>query len=259
MARFQLAEKKDIGELADMVADLKPKELMSKKARVIAVFDRSPSMEFTHRQFYTHGLMDGIARRALAFALEFDNDGTVPVYWMNDTCQKARNDITRKNLDTWMRDNFSGVSGGTDYSPTLDQILKDETTPGDMLYLLWFIDGETGNEARFTELIQITSHLPIFNQFIGIYGSEREPAFGLLEMLDDMKTGRKLDNVDLTKIGLHTATDEQLFTDLMKEFKKYPALAAQNGLGTWQRHMNYAYAREEHRKLQQQPRRGWFR
>lgn len=109
------------------------------KSQVVAVFDVSGSMQSMYRK----GIVDALATRVLGLALNLDDDGNVPVYALNDSVKRLP-DLNQHNINEYVGDHLK-VNGGTNYSPTINEIVKD-ADDGDPMLAIVFTDGENFDE-----------------------------------------------------------------------------------------------------------------
>jgi len=200
------------------------------KSQVVAVFDVSGSME----GMYDRGIVKALATRVLALGLQLDDNGIIPVYALDERCRKVA-DLTKDNLESYVDDELTElVGGGTDYAPTINQIVAD-AEKGDPMLVLMFTDGANGDKSDATEALIRASKLPIFFQWYGIYEGRGEPSFDFLHSMDEME-GRTVDNAGFSPLGLgivsktNQADDsEKLMEDMVKEYKDFPSKAMMAG------------------------------
>lgn len=201
---------------------------LGQRWQVVAVVDVSGSMQ----GFFQEGIVDGIVSRVVGAAMAVDDNGDVPVYAMDTGCRLMSENATANNVDGFVHRHLSRlVGGGTNYAPTINQIVQDAQA-GDPMLVMWFTDGENNDEAPATRAMIEASRLPIFFQFFGIYGGGREPRFTFLEELDTLR-GRTVDNAGFSKINLTTITDEQLMELIFHEAVSFPKVAEAAGLLPW--------------------------
>lgn len=210
------------------------------KSQVVAVFDISGSMGFSPNHFYKSGIMDALANRVLALGLQLDDDGEIPVYTLGTGSRKLAS-LTKQNLDSYIDKTVEPLVGeGTEYAPFIESIVHD-AKEGDPMLVLVFTDGDNSDHAATKEAIIKASKLPIFFQWYGIYRGKANPGFPFLEKLDNL-SGREIDNCGFSPLGLDLNTsisntdsdveDERLYTDMLKEYKDFPALATSKNV-TW--------------------------
>jgi hypothetical protein len=223
---------KSLDELQPVVVEILKKTQAPAKSQVVAVFDISGSMDGWGNTFYSSGLMHALATRVLALGLQLDDDGQIPVYTLGSGSRKLPN-LTKANMATYIKEHVEPLVGeGTQYAPFIEKILKD-ANEGDPMLVLVFTDGDNSDHAATRRAIKEASKLPIFFQWYGIYQSKSAPDFPFLEKMDDMGD-RVVDNCGFSPLGLTLSTelsngDEVLYEDMLKEYKDFPAKAAQAG------------------------------
>lgn len=179
-------------------------------AAVVATFDSSPSNEMGRNKNYTSGLMGKVGDLVLAAGYTFDDDGKVPVSYFNNTVHSIGDIEPQQSqglVDRTYRQNWGG---GTSYMSALRWIVEsvdefkhiDLGRPNDPLevkfaapypvFAIFVTDGEpTDSKLEIIEYIKRISQLPIFIQFVGV-GIENDFAF--LKSLNNLKSGRLIDN-----------------------------------------------------------------
>ena len=212
------------------IIDLKKKAgIEDQKAQVVLALDFSGSMS----HLYSDGTVQETVERILPLGLVFDDNKEVDFYLFENGCKKMPNNITLSNLDGYINKKVIGkyMMGGTSYAPVLKTIFEDfSTTKGGFLgiggkktkmqypvYIIFITDGENDDKTATEMVIKEMSEYGFFIQFVGI-GREY---FNFLRKLDDL-TGRALDNANFFSISNLAATpDDQLYSDLMKEFPSW--------------------------------------
>ncbi|ANY65324.1 hypothetical protein BBD42_01640 [Paenibacillus sp. BIHB 4019] len=232
----------------DNLIDLKKKATISltkrglggQVARVAAVFDISGSMT----NLYRSGIIQKTAERALALAMNFDDNGAADVFafglsnheigeiYQANFYQFVEREITSKHklemgtqyagvmkqiadfyypgaLKLTRKGGFLGLGGRTEYEIDASKIKNDPP-----VYVLFFTDGDNSDKEETRELIRGLSRLGIFFQFVGI-GNER---FYFLDELDNLD-GRYIDNANFLKVqNLDKISDDDLYDSLLIEF-----------------------------------------
>ncbi len=131
--------------------------------------------------------------------------------------------------------------GGTNYSPVVNEIVKDFGNPASQsvgglfgfggtktitpvdtpTYVIFITDGENGDASAARNALINASHNGIFFQFVGI-GNQ---SFNFLRELDDLK-GRLVDNANFFKVpSLSNTNDDDLYKLLLNEFPSWLKLA----------------------------------
>lgn len=219
------------------VAEESPIDLGNVCAQVIIAVDFSGSMSGR----YSKGEVQGVVERALALSLAgLDDDGDIQVFFF-DSQSYPMETVNAENyqgfVDRWARQHRMG---GTNYSKTIDSIVKfvtteekvehrrfghdqvsvsvksQETLAGEPpVFVIFVTDGQPSHDSEDVIKRKLTdaARLPIFWQFVGLGYS---PDF--LEELDTM-AGRVADNVGLTDMQDALAMDDVAwFNDVIGEF-----------------------------------------
>lgn len=189
-------------------------ELRSTKSRVFLTLDASGSME----NLYKNGTVQKVLENILPIAMEFDDNGMLEVIlFSNDPIYIG--EVNVDNIHNFVEKNILHKCpfSGTEYAPPLktlsniylkDNIDKNRTLKDDIktkdvvdhwkvkepIYNIFITDGENSDERETKEIMNKMSHLPIFNQFVGIGNS----SFSFLSELDNMG-GRFIDNANFFK------------------------------------------------------------
>lgn len=209
-------------------------------AYVVAVYDKSGSME----HLYKNGFVQRLTERVLPIGMAFDDNQSVDLYVFHNESYSHKDPITTSNYTTIVSDILRQYGwGGTNYAPPINQILDEysEKSGGFMgfggktrktkklkypVYVLYFTDGANDDKRETEALLREASHHGIFFQFVGI-GNAR---FDFLQKLDDLDN-RFIDNADFFQANdLDSITDDQLYARLMTEFPDYVKEARAKGL-----------------------------
>ena len=205
-------------------------------AEVILALDFSGSMS----RMYSDGTVQETLERLLPLGLKFDDNGAIGFYLFDDKFRKL-DDITQGNFPNASKIASKYQMGGTNYSPVINEIVKENGTTvtkgffglgkksepkKNPTFVIFITDGENGDHSDAEKAIKEASHHPIFFQFVGIGHS----SFSFLEKLDTMG-GRYIDNAGFFKIqNLNQISDEQLYNLLLKEFPSWIKEAKNKGL-----------------------------
>lgn len=204
-------------------------------AAVLLVIDVSPSADHLFRS----GAMQAVAAQAFAVALNFDDDGNVPVAAF-DRKTSYLGDMDLDNC-AWFIDtqtaNVRDPMGGTHYAEAI-RWCRDTARmqpPGMPTYVIFVTDGEPNDSAREieSELIE-ASREPLFFSFVGVgygVGSPRKGAsFPYLERLDDLR-GRQLDNASFFSVAEpNSVSDEDMLDAMLTEYPGWVQRARQLGI-----------------------------
>lgn len=222
-----------------MVLDLKKeKGLDGQLATVVAVYDRSGSLDWA----YNNGVMQRLTERVLPVGLGFDDNGVVDLFMFHNRAWRSKVDITIGTINDVIPEIKRHSSGGTSYAPAIKLILDEyigAPTGGGWLskasrpvkkleypvFVLYFTDGANDDKAQTEELIREASNYGVYFQFIGI-GDASMP---FLEKLDDL-SGRTVDNCGFFRAkDIDTMSDTDLYTNMMKEFPLFVSEARTKG------------------------------
>lgn len=224
----------------NIVLDLKKKKgLEGQKATVVAVYDRSGSLDWA----YTDGTMQRLSERVLPVGLGFDDDGTVDLFIFHNDAWRSKVDISLNTINAVIPEIMRHGSGGTSYAPAIRLILDEyigkpvksglfskKERPSKKLqypvFVLYFTDGANDDKSDTMELMREASKYGIYFQFIGI-GTAGMP---FLETLDNL-TGREIDNAGFFRAtNVDAMTDDELYQNMMLEFPKFVSEARTKGL-----------------------------
>jgi stress response protein SCP2 len=203
-------------------------------AQVALVLDISASMT----TLFKSGKIREFARRILALAVQFDDDGSMDVFVFGERARYTGG-ISVDNfltfLDDFLRQNRLEL--GTQYSLAIKAVVDyyfsgskvGVPVPGDVpVYAMFLTDGQTSNERDTKKRIVEASYLPIFWQFMGIGPNDR--SFPFLQKLDTLRE-RYIDNAGFFSVtDPSTPSDGELYDKLMSEYPAWLKLAEQKGL-----------------------------
>lgn len=218
-------------------------------AAVIATLDNSGSTEMGQNRLYSDGTIQRVLDIAFAAALQFDDDGDVPVSVFNSrvdglgemnlgNCSgflggvRAMGGTDYVRALQWIVDeagfggvNLGGSSGGM-FSRKSSGGLSVKATAPYPTYALFVTDGEPGNRPEeIEEYLTLMSQLPIFVQFVGV-GTHN---FNFLKGLDDLG-GRLIDNANFFDSKEAGGDQGKILELMLAEFPDYYTLARQAGL-----------------------------
>lgn len=226
----------------DAVTAIQANGLFGQQANVIAVFDRSGSMN----SLYRTGQVQCAADRTLALAAEFDDDGQVDVIAFHNSAydcgkmdMKNHGDFIQKQIIDRLDE------GGTSYAPVMRTILsRYGNPPGPVVggtfgfggkptlakaklptYVLFFTDGDNDDHVATEALVRESRKHAIFWQFVGLGNA----AFSFLRKLDDMK-GDGIDNADFFPFNGNATSDVELYKKLLNEFPGWVKSAKKAGI-----------------------------
>jgi len=196
---------------------------------VVGLLDESSSMG----PFFRDGTVQEIVDRVLAWSASVDNDGLVPFggfanghIWHGDV------DLT--NVNNVVSNNGWRPWGGTNLADSLKAILNMVKDMGDAWQenpILLFIvtDGMPQNQGLVKKYIQELSQYPMLIKILRVGSDLGAKAF--VEDLDNMTTGRLVDNVEAPDDGLYKGMPDDAFNAAMiNDMDKYIAEATAAGL-----------------------------
>ena len=198
---------KDAGKVRFM---LEKRSLPSITAEVVAVIDASLSME----QLYSGGAVQDALQRVVPVALNFDDNGDIPVYVFSDDFAKAAASLTRDNYADFVDQQVIPIAGwsGTQLAGVLTATAADlgfvpagggdpspHSTSGLPAIIYVFTDGENADVEPTADLLRALSRAgsAAYFNFIGI-GDE---PFAFLRRVAD-----ELPNVNFARVADMAAT-----------------------------------------------------
>jgi stress response protein SCP2 len=196
--------------------------LLGRRAAVYLVLDHSGSM----RRYYKQGTVQRLAEQVLGLSANLDDDGVVPVVFFSGKVDA----VVEIGLDDYqgrINEVHAGLRmGGTDYVPAMEAVVEHYQRSGgkDPAFVVFQTDGAPADKSRTRKLLQRTSRLPLFWQFVGFGPSGN---LGFLQKLDDLP-GRAVDNAGFFWAGQDPDrwSDSDLYDQLMREFPGWLTAAA---------------------------------
>ncbi|SDM93084.1 Stress response protein SCP2 [Actinacidiphila guanduensis] len=149
---------------------LQKQGITGQRAAVYLVMDHSASM----RSYYRRGTMQHLAEQVLGLSANLDDDGVVPLVFFSSSVNlvseisldnhHGRLDAVHRNLP-W---------GGTAYAPAMQAVIEHYRGCGatDPAFVVFQTDGEPFDRSETKRLLQQSSKLPIYWQFVG-FGNPR--------------------------------------------------------------------------------------
>ncbi|WNN94693.1 hypothetical protein SEA_PHREDRICK_116 [Streptomyces phage Phredrick] len=196
---------------------------------VIGLLDESYSMD----PFFYDGTVQEIVDRVLAWSASVDADGLVPFGGFANS-HVWHGDVDLTNVNNVVQTNNWSPWGGTNLADSLKAILDMVKEMGDNWQenpILLFIvtDGMPQNQALVKQYIQELSQYPIFIKILRVGNDPGAKAF--VEDLDNMTTGRLMDNVEAPDNGLYKGMpDDEFNRAMINDMDKYISDAKSVGL-----------------------------
>lgn len=188
---------------------LKKRNIAGIRAQVILLLDHSGSMYYD----YQNGKVQELTERFLAFGLNVDVDGTIPVIPF-DSRVKPTVDVTLQNYSNVVEKEIYKPNdmGSTDLASALKEVKKIVESSDAPIFCAVVTDGEPNNRSETTQLIQDLSQYPVFIKFLAIQ------KVNYLQDLDDMSDSeRLLDNVDAKFFQNVSNVSDEEFADAMAD------------------------------------------
>lgn len=202
---------------------LQKRNIAGIRAQVVLVLDHSGSMYGD----YQNGKVQEITERFLAFGLNVDVDGTIPVIPF-DSSVKPTVDVTMSNYsDVVNRSIFKpSQMGSTDLAAALKEVKKIVESSDTPVYVGIVTDGEPNSRSTATELVKDLSQYPVFLKFLAIQ------KVNYLQDLDDMSDSeRLLDNVDSKYFpNVSNVSDEEFADAMADEWDSWTTAAKNAGI-----------------------------
>jgi hypothetical protein len=179
---------------------------------------------------YRSGAMQHLADQALGLSANLDDDGVVPVVFFSGKVDLV-DEIALENHAGRVEKLHKRLGwGGTSYAPAMRAVLDHYQKCGatDPAFVIFQTDGVPADRRAAQKLVQSSSRLPVFWQFVGFGNPSR------LKFLRDLETlaGRATPNVGFFAAGRdpRRITDEALYDALTSRFPAWLAEAHASGL-----------------------------
>lgn len=228
------------------------------KVNMKLIVDKSGSMD----DLFYNGWVQDLCEMVLAVGMNLDVNKSIEVFSFNNYGEEV-GVANENNYKGFMHKVRPG--GGTNYSPVMEMVYKGYQTKrqttvekkqglfGKMFgikstetkteyvdvpaavsneiptFVVMVTDGENSDTSATTRIIQETSGLPIFWQFVGLKTSSYS-TFDFLKKLDTME-GRVIDNANFFEVeDVAALTDDKLYRNLLNEFPDWVKLAKGAGI-----------------------------
>lgn len=195
------------------------------RAQAVMLLDHSGSM----RNLYKNGTVQTLVERALAFALQVDLDGVIPVYAFDSVLWKPV-EVTIDNYqgvvdrDLWRRREMGGTNMAQPFR-TMIEIAESSDAP---LFVIVVGDGSPSDRGATTRAVCELANHPAFVKFLAVEQVD------YLQTLDDLgPSKRRVDNVDAKFLPDVAAVSDLAFADAMtEEWDTWIAAAQEAGIVT---------------------------
>lgn len=187
---------------------LKKHNVAGMRAQVVLLLDHSGSMTSD----YESGAVQALVERALAFGLQIDVDGSIPIIPFDDKVYPAV-DVTMSNYKNIVQDKIyqPRKMGGTDFARPLQEVRKIVEASDAPVFCCVVTDGDPWDKAGATSIVCDLARYPVFIKFMAL----RDVPY--LNMLDDLGNDKRLlDNVD-TKSFRNLSMSDEDFGDAMAD------------------------------------------
>jgi uncharacterized protein YegL len=218
-----LAKRADTAGIA-----LSKRGLAGIRAEAVLVLDHSGSM---YRN-YASGEVQKLVERALAFALQIDVDGSVPVIPFDGRILPTVN-VGIHNYQNVVADRIwrGKDMGSTDLAGALEVVQGMAAAASQPLFVIVVTDGEPNDRAATTKVVCNLARYPVFLKFLAL-----EQVHYLAELDDLGDDKRLLDNVDAKPdaagVSLLTCSDMQFAEAMADEWDTWLAAATKAGVLT---------------------------
>lgn len=202
---------------------LQKRNIAGIRAQVVVVLDHSGSMGSDYRS----GRVQDLVERFLAFGLQIDVDGEIPVIPF-DSRVKPSVDVTLSNYSNIVADKIYQPynMGSTDLTSALEEVRNIAKETDAPLFVAVITDGEPNDRRSAEEIVCDLARYPVFVKFLALQ------KVSFLEELDDLGDDKRLlDNVDTKEyINLSSVTDEQFAEDMADEWDSWTTAAKAAGI-----------------------------
>jgi hypothetical protein len=194
------------------------------RAEAVTILDHSGSMHGGYR----NGMVQTLVDRALAFALQIDADGKIPVIpfdsrvWPTvDVTLANYRDVV--NRDIWRPNEM----GGTLLAAALRQVLDMAAEATAPIYLMIVTDD---NPSDPTQVIELLTHLKRYPVFVKVLTLVNAPFW---DRMDDLDIPGLVDNLDAKRIpDLASMTDLEFADAMVDEWRSWVTAATGAGILT---------------------------
>lgn len=204
--------------------------LGGRRAAVYLVLDHSGSMAALYRS----GAVQRLAEQSLALSANLDDDGTVPVVLFSSKAYPAQDVQIAEHAGAVerVRKATRAKLSGTNFAPAMRTVLDHYRTCGatDPAFVIFQTDGAAGDQRQVRRLLQESSGLPVFWQFVG-FGEYDSRIFTFLRSLD-APDGRAVVNTGFCATGKNPGdlSDAELYARLLGSYPGWITAARTAGI-----------------------------
>jgi len=204
--------------------------LDGRRAAVYLVLDHSASMS----RLYRNGAVQRLAEQSLALSANLDDDGTVPVVLFNDRSYEAQDVEISEHTGAVerVRKACGAKFGGTNFAPAMRTVLEHYQGCGasDPAFVIFQTDGAAADQRNVRKLLQESSGLPVFWQFVG-FGEPDARMFSFLRTLENLD-GRTVGNTGFCATGKNPTalSDADLYARLLSGYPAWITAAHAAGI-----------------------------
>lgn len=202
------------------------------QATVAFVLDASGSMSGQ----FSKGNVQSVLDRIAVIAAQFDENGEMDVWGFGEKYKKYPN-VTLDNLDNYIQtirgvarrstwENLPGLGAKNNEPPVMEEIVDYFKSSKLPVYVVFITDGGISKTREIKDAIRRSANYPIFWKFVGLGGSN----YGILKKLDGF-TDRRVDNTHFFAMDdFGSISDEELYDNLLEEFRTWIDEAKRTGL-----------------------------
>ncbi len=194
------------------------------RAEAVMILDHSGSMFGG----YQNGMVQTLVERALAFALQIDGDGKIPVIPFDSRLWPTVEVTLDNYANVVNRDIFRpNQMGGTQLAPALRHVLGIAQTSDAPLYVVIVTDDDPNDRA---EVMQLLKDLKRYAVFIKVLTLVPAPFW---DRMDDEVTRGLVDNLDAKQVHDPAGMTDLAFADVMvDEWQSWVQAATAAGILT---------------------------
>ncbi|WP_330253125.1 VWA domain-containing protein [Nocardia sp. NBC_00565] len=192
------------------------------RAEAVMILDHSGSM----CSGYQNGMVQTLVDRALAFALQIDGDGKIPVIPFDSRLWPTVEVALDNYANVVNREIFRpSQMGGTLLAPALRQVLDMAKTAVAPLYVVIVTDDDPHDRA---EVVQLLKELKRYAVFVKVLTLVNAPFW---DSMDDLDVPGLIDNLDAKRVINPASMSDLAFADVMvDEWQSWVTAATSAGI-----------------------------